>query len=123
MIRLNLTPNDLSGVKAHIWQRISALYLLLYTPALAIKIVQLPPHDSLYALAHQIATPAFSLASLCALSLVLVHTWVGGRDILIDYLPRERLSLWLTLYRNILALVLINCLWILVTLFASSTPQ
>ena len=119
MIEFNVKLKNLSGKKAHIWQRISALYLLLYTPLLAWTILQQPKFHTLYALAHNIAEPIFSLASLIALGLILVHAWVGVRDIMIDYLPRKNLALWLTIYHSLLALLLINSLWLVVTIFGA----
>ena len=119
MIEFNVKPQNLTGRKAHVWQRISAFYLLFYTPFLAWTVLQQPTFYTLYALAHNLAEPIFSLASLIALGLILIHVWVGVRDIMIDYLPRKNLALWLTIYHSLLAILLINCFWIIVTLFSA----
>lgn len=119
MIEFNVKLKNLSGKKAHIWQRMSALYLLLYIPFFAWTVLQQPKFHTLYALAHNLAEPIFSLTSLIALGLILIHAWVGVRDIMIDYLPRKNLALWLTIYHSLLALLLINSLWLVVTLFGS----
>lgn len=119
MIEFNVKLTNLSGKKAYLWQRASALYLLLYIPFLAWTVLQQPKFHTLYALAHNLAEPIFSLTSLIALGLILVHAWVGVRDIMIDYLPRKNLALWLTIYHSLLALLLINALWLVVTLFAT----
>ncbi|MCF6253130.1 MAG: succinate dehydrogenase, hydrophobic membrane anchor protein [Thiomicrorhabdus sp.] len=117
----NIKSSTLSGRKAHIWQRLSAIYLLFYTPFLAIVITQLPSSVSLKLLAYQLDSLAFSgpfeVASLIAVLLLLVHAWVGVRDIIIDYVPREKVNLWLTLYHGILILLFINSAMIAINLF------
>ncbi|GKT12409.1 MAG: succinate dehydrogenase/fumarate reductase, membrane anchor subunit [Thiomicrorhabdus sp.] len=119
---LNIENASLSGRKAHIWQRISAIYLMFYIPFLAAIILQLPASPTLSELSNKLSTmtlsTAFALTSLIALILMVVHAWVGVRDILIDYAPRVHVTLWLTIYRSILALVLINCSLITLSLFS-----
>ncbi len=111
----------LSGRKAHIWQRLSAVYLLFYVPFLAIVISLLPSSVSLKLLAYQLANLPFSglfeIATLVAVLLLVVHAWVGVRDMIIDYVPREKVDLWLTLYHSLLILLLINSAMIAITLF------
>ncbi len=119
MIEFNVKVKNLSGKKAHVWQRVSALYLLMYVPFLAWTILQQPKFHTLYALVHNLAEPIFSIASLIALGLIMVHAWVGVRDIMIDYVPRKNLALWLTIYHSLLALLLINSVWLLVVLFST----
>lgn len=116
-----IKSSALSGRKAHVWQRISAIYLLFYTPFLAIVITLLPDSVSLKLLAYQLNTLPFStlfeVASLVAVLLLLVHAWVGVRDIIIDYVPREKVNLWLTLYHSFLILLLLNSIMIAFNLF------
>jgi len=57
------------------------------------------------------------VATLAAVLLVLVHAWVGVRDIIIDYVPREKVNLWLTLYHSFLILLLLNSIMIAFNLF------
>ncbi|BBP46039.1 hypothetical protein THMIRHAS_14120 [Thiosulfatimonas sediminis] len=104
MIRLQ----KLSGAKAHRWQRISAWYLLLYLPALAIYISLVPQHNSLANIIGNLYYCTFGIASLLALLLVFIHAWVGGRDVLIDYTPRSNTYLWLTAYFAFLLLLAAN---------------
>ncbi len=117
----NIKSSALSGRKAHIWQRISAIYLLFYAPFLAIVITQLPDSVSLKLLAYQLSTLPFSalfeVATLIAVLLLLVHAWVGVRDIIIDYVPRKKVNLWLTLYHSFLILLLLNSIMIAINLF------
>jgi len=120
-MEFNIEKASLSGRKAHIWQRLSAIYILLYTPFLAIVITQLPASASLKVLAYNLSnlpySTLFEFSSLLALVLLLVHAWVGMRDIIIDYAPRARVNLWLTLYHSLLALVFINSIMIAINLF------
>ncbi len=120
-MNFNIKTHTLSGRKAHIWQRLSALYLLIYAPILAIVTTQLPDSISLKLLAYQLNQLPFSglfeLASLIAIVLLLVHAWVGVRDIIIDYVPRKKVNLWLTLYHSTLILLFLNCIMIALNLF------
>ncbi|VAW44481.1 hypothetical protein MNBD_GAMMA03-1897 [hydrothermal vent metagenome] len=120
-MNFNIKSETLSGRKAHIWQRLSAIYLLFYTPFLAIIITQLPNSVSLELLTYQLANQPFSrlfeVATIIAILLLVVHAWVGVRDIIIDYVPRAKVNLWLTLYHSILILLLINSAMIAINLF------
>lgn len=106
---------NLTGVKAHKWQRISAVYLLLY---FSFAIFTLYFQSSAHQFIHfndwfsQQFNSLFGLFSLIAVLLLLVHAWVGGRDIMIDYLPRKRLKLWLKLYLAFLWLIAIDIIWL-----------
>lgn len=107
----------LSGKQAHIWQRLSALYLLIYLPYLAWIIVTLTPASDLSALSVHLLSPAYLLPSLVAIVLVLIHSWVGLRDILIDYTPRATTHLWLWGLRFTLAAISFNIAWLLMELY------
>lgn len=120
-MNLNIKTASLSGRKAHIWQRLSAIYLLFYSPFLALVITQLPESASLKVLAYNLSHlpygGVFELATLIAVLLLLVHAWVGVRDIIIDYAPRASVNLWLTVYHSFLILLLINSILIAINLF------
>ncbi len=120
-MEFNIKTEALSGRKAHIWQRVSAIYLLFYVPFLAVVITQLPNSVSLELLAYQLASQPFSglfeIATILAILLLVVHAWVGVRDIIIDYVPRAKVNLWLTLYHSSLILLLINSAMIAISLF------
>ncbi|BCN93271.1 succinate dehydrogenase, hydrophobic membrane anchor protein [Thiomicrorhabdus immobilis] len=101
---------QLTGVKAHIWQRISAIYLALYFPLLfwqshSINLLETPSFKNWI---EQVFTPAFTLASLLAFGLLISHAWVGLRDIMIDYLPANRVRFWLWLYALFLSFICID---------------
>ena len=108
---------SLSGKRAHIWQRLSALYLLIYLPYLAWITLSLPNQADLMILSSNLLSPIYLLPSLIAILLLLIHVWVGLRDILIDYTPRARTVLWLWGLRWLLILVSLNLVWVLFRLF------
>ncbi|MDX1351811.1 MAG: succinate dehydrogenase, hydrophobic membrane anchor protein [Thiomicrorhabdus sp.] len=115
---LNLFGKPLTGVKAHKWQRISAIYLMLYFPYLAWQIHWLNSEkaNDIIQLMTALFTPIFLLFSLIALAMILVHAWVGMRDIIIDYIPQQRVTIWLTLYALFLLFIVFDLLFLAITL-------
>ena len=113
-----LTLKQLTGSKAHRWQRISALYLLLYVPLMAIYIALLPEHNSLENIIGNLFYYClFGYLSIIAYILLLIHAWVGVRDIMIDYLPRSRLTLWLNLYYLLLIVITADLIVLIMNLY------
>ncbi|QKI89086.1 succinate dehydrogenase, hydrophobic membrane anchor protein [Thiomicrorhabdus xiamenensis] len=111
-----LSLKRLTGSKAHLWQRISAIYLLLYIPLMALYIAFLPETNSLENIVGNLLYYCFfGYLSIVAYLLLLVHVWIGGRDILIDYIPRNRLTLWLNLYYLLLIVVTADLLALIVS--------
>jgi len=72
------------GMRAWIFQRLTAIYLLIFLPWLILCFVFNPPVDTL-TLKSWMADPVVSLAMILGLFSVLLHAWIGVRDILIDY--------------------------------------
>ena len=74
----------ISGLRAWLLQRLSALVMLAYLVAALLRLAADPPqgHAQWQALMH---TPAVSLATLLAFGALLLHAWVGARDVLMDY--------------------------------------
>jgi len=74
----------LSGLGAWLLQRLSAVYLLgfllLFTLAWAGA-----PDAGHEALAAALARPPLALAAALAMASLLVHAWVGVRDVILDY--------------------------------------
>lgn len=105
---------QLSGIKAHIFQRISAIYLLIFFPYLAWQIFQNTRHEEqdFQSWLNELFDPLLSLTSVAAVILILIHAWVGIRDIIIDYLPPERVSIALKLYAGLLIMICIDLLWL-----------
>ena len=111
VVAMNL--QKLSGKKAHIWQRLSALYLLIYMPYLAWLSMTTLPHATNASLAATLFSPIYLLPSLAAILLVMVHSWIGLRDIMIDYTPRTQTIYWLWGLRWLLIITSLNIVWIL----------
>lgn len=74
-----------SGFRAWVFQRISALYLALYTLFLCWFFLFAPP-ASYTEWKEVVATPAFNISLLFCVFFLLFHAWVGTRDIIIDYI-------------------------------------
>lgn len=78
----------LSGLRAHTWQRISAYYLLMYIP-FSVWYLSDRSFDRYELFQTHLLQPEFWVPTFIALGLVIVHSWVGLRDIVLDYLPRR----------------------------------
>lgn len=81
-----------SGLGAWLVQRVSAVYLGGYLIALVIWLLLSPP-ESFRAWRGFVAEPWFAAALLLFFLALLLHAWVGARDILMDYVA----PLWLRL--------------------------
>lgn len=79
----------ITGKRAFVWQTLSASYLAIYTPYLG----WLSLTRSIQTIAD-LLQPSLLIPSLIALGLLLIHAWIGLRDVLIDYFPRAHLT-WL----------------------------
>jgi succinate dehydrogenase / fumarate reductase membrane anchor subunit len=73
-----------SGLRAWVLQRISAMYLLVFFVYLLAVFVFTPPADYAQWRAF-VAQPLMSIAILLFYVSLLLHAWVGIRDVLIDY--------------------------------------
>ncbi|MET0106294.1 MAG: succinate dehydrogenase, hydrophobic membrane anchor protein [Sedimenticola sp.] len=73
-----------SGLRAWALQRISAVYLGLYILYFLGVLIICPP-DSYEAWKAWVGDPWGSMAMLLFFSSLLLHAWVGVRDVLIDY--------------------------------------
>lgn len=74
------------GLRAWLWQRLTAAYLAVYIVAAAIVLGLGGPWD--YAAWRQLlGHPVISVTTGLFFGALLVHAWVGTRDILIDYCP------------------------------------
>ena len=73
-----------SGLRAWLLQRVSAAYLALYLLAVGGWWLISPPH-SFELWQERVAEPWFAAGLLLFFAALLVHSWVGARDILMDY--------------------------------------
>ena len=102
-----------SGFRAWIFQRISAVYLAAYFIYLAVHFSLTPPVN--HAQLHTwLAQPLVSVTLALFFLALLLHSWIGVRDVVIDYV--HNFSVRLTVLSGI-ALILIGCgFWVLRTL-------
>lgn len=97
-----------SGLKAWFVQRLSAVYLALFGSYLVVHLVIWHPLDHADFIAWM-AAPLVAFGLLLFIPLLLVHAWVGVRDILIDYIKPIGLRLGLL---SLIALLLLGSgLW------------
>jgi succinate dehydrogenase / fumarate reductase membrane anchor subunit len=106
-----------TGLRAWFLQRISAVYLTGFSLFLLGLFLLAPPVDFAQWQALM-AAPAMQVASLLFFVNLLIHAWVGFRDVLIDYVPLTPLRLTLL---SLLGFGLIACgLWAALVIFHAS---
>jgi len=72
------------GLRAWLWQRLSAVYMLAFLLYAGIALVYRAPHN--YAeWRGWMADPLAGLATALFFAALLLHAWVGARDVIIDY--------------------------------------
>jgi succinate dehydrogenase / fumarate reductase membrane anchor subunit len=104
---------QLSGLKAWLLQRISAVYLGLFTLYVTFHLLMNTPTGFEQWSGWITALPV-KLAFLLAIGLTLLHAWIGIRDVLIDYIPFTGIRL---VVMTLVGLMLSGCgLWALLIL-------
>jgi len=93
----------LSGLRAWVLQRATAIYIGLFSVVIALVLLISPPADY-EQWRDWFADPLVGIATLVFIVSILLHAWVGIRDILIDYIK----PLWLRL--TLMALVALGLL-------------
>lgn len=81
-----------TGLRAWLVQRISAVYMLLFILVLLFHFLVDPPHDYL-AWHDWIRNPYVSIAIFVFFAALLLHAWVGVRDVLMDYVHKLALRI------------------------------
>jgi len=99
----------LRGFRAWLWQRATALYLAVYLVYLLAKGVLDPPADLEALRAWLGATPVWIATALFGLSLLL-HAWIGVRDVVLDYVKPAGLRL--VILALVLLFLLANGVWL-----------
>ena len=94
-----------SGFKAWLLQRISAIYLGLFTFYLLFHFLFDAPATMADWKAWLLQTPIL-ISLLMLLLFTLIHAWIGIRDVFIDYLPHTGLRLT---FLSLAAFMLIFC--------------
>lgn len=74
-----------SGLKAWAIQRLTAIYIGLFTIYLVGALILSPPAD-FAAWKAWMGSPLISVAMLLFVVSILMHAWIGVRDVLIDYI-------------------------------------
>jgi succinate dehydrogenase / fumarate reductase membrane anchor subunit len=72
------------GLRAWLWQRLSAVYLLAYLVFAAVSLAAHRP-DSYVMWRAWMSDPLVGLATALFFGALLLHAWVGMRDVIIDY--------------------------------------
>ena len=99
-----------AGLRPWLLQRLSAVYLAVYIIYLWLHFVFQAPADYL-AWQGWMASPAISVSAALFFLALLLHVWVGLRDILMDYVQPLSVRLFVT---AMLAIGLSACgLWVL----------
>lgn len=75
---------DFSGLRAWMIQRLTALYLAVFTLWFGARLLVAPPADHAAWAAFMAEPSTRTMVTLFFLAL-MAHAWVGVRDILIDY--------------------------------------
>ena len=74
----------LSGLKAWLVQRLSAVFMLAFIVFVLVHFVLHPPH-SYEAWRDWITQPSVSITAILFIAALLTHAWVGLRDVTLDY--------------------------------------
>jgi succinate dehydrogenase / fumarate reductase membrane anchor subunit len=99
-----------SGLRAWFIQRASAIYLLLFIIYLLQHLILHAPSDHL-AWQSWVAQPWAGFGLLLFFASLILHAWVGVRDVLIDYVHPTAIRVTLL---TVVGFVLIGCaLWVL----------
>ena len=102
------------GLRAWVLQRFTALYLVLFLAYLLQRFYTFPVRDFV-ALQAWIADPLVNLTTGLFILSILIHAWVGVRDVVMDYVQHTGLRVALF---AVIALTLAGCgLWSLRVLF------
>lgn len=96
------------GLRSWLLQRISAAYMALFIVYLVVYFVLRAP-ASHSAWQGWLSHPAVSVASAGFLLALLLHAWIGMRDVVLDYVHPVAVRL---LVLTLIAIVLLGCgLW------------
>jgi succinate dehydrogenase / fumarate reductase membrane anchor subunit len=76
---------QLSGLRAWTIQRISAIYIALFTLAVMVAVLFNGVPEDHQAWRALLSSPFINLSVMAFFLAVLLHAWVGARDVIIDY--------------------------------------
>lgn len=78
------TGSRFTGLRAWWVQRLSAVYMLLFLVFLLVSMAAHPPQVAA-SWRYWVARPVITVALLIFIAALLIHMWVGLRDVLLDY--------------------------------------
>ena len=84
-----------AGLRPWLLQRLSAVYLAIYTGYLFVHFIFHAPADY-QAWQSWVTSPAVSVSAALFFLALLLHAWVGLRDILMDYVHPLAVRLFVT---------------------------
>ena len=84
-----------AGLRPWLLQRLSAVYLTVYAVYLLLHFVLQAPTDYLM-WQSWVSSPVVSVSAALFFLALLLHAWVGLRDILIDYVQSMAVRLFVT---------------------------
>jgi succinate dehydrogenase / fumarate reductase membrane anchor subunit len=102
-----LLKKVLSGLRAWTFQRLTAIYMLVFCVFVLLRFAINRPH-SFREWHAWIASPSVLLATALFFVVLSIHTWVGLRDVIMDYvhsLPL-RLCFFALLWLEVAAMIL-----------------
>lgn len=103
------------GLRAWMWQRLSAVYLAVFIPVALLTLLIAAPSD--YAAWRALfASPLVGVSVGLFFAALLIHAWVGVRDILIDYV--HPLGLRLFLMAGVIGALLAMATWVLILILS-----
>jgi succinate dehydrogenase / fumarate reductase membrane anchor subunit len=94
-----------SGLRAWLFQRLTGIYMAIYFIYLILSFIYWPPHDYSTWLTW-VNDPLNGVGLMLFMASILLHAWVGIRDVMIDYV--QIFALRLTLL-SLLGLMLAAC--------------
>jgi len=74
-----------TGLKAWVWQRLSAVYLAIFVVWFSVHLWMSPPADFQH-WRQWMAQPQVASAFALFFISLMIHAWVGIRDIVMDYI-------------------------------------
>lgn len=90
------------GLKPWLWQRLSAIYMAVFLLFFVTNLVLNPPAD-FAAWRQRLSQPVLNIGMILFWGALLVHAWVGMRNIVMDYVRHDGLrfatllSIWAAL--------------------------
>lgn len=106
-----------AGLRAWVVQRLTAMFMAGFILAAIILLLATPP-GSYTAWREWIAHPVLSLASALFFASLLMHAWVGMRDVIMDYISSTGIRFCLLVVVG--GFLFAMAMWVLRVLFVSS---